>query len=51
VQNSLRNRLGNSLSVSQPVFQQNSLVVLPQNSRQNSFPVLPQNSYWEIIAQ
>jgi hypothetical protein len=43
MQNSLRNRLGNSLSVSQPVLGQNSLTILLQNSWQNS--------YWEIITQ
>jgi hypothetical protein len=41
MQNSLGNRLGNSLSVSKPVLGQNSLTVLPQNSWQNS--------YWKII--
>jgi hypothetical protein len=49
MQNSLQNRLANSLSVSQPVLGQNSLTVSPQNSWQNSFAVSPQNSYQEII--
>jgi hypothetical protein len=51
MQNSLRNRLKNSLSVSQPVLGQNSLTVLLQNSWQNGFAVSQQNPYWEIITQ
>jgi hypothetical protein len=49
MQNSLRNRLENSLSVFQPVLEQNSLTVLLQNSWQNSKAVSQQNSYWQII--
>jgi hypothetical protein len=48
MQNSLRNRLGNRLSVFQPVLGQNSLTVLLQNSWQNSFAISLQNRYWQI---
>jgi hypothetical protein len=39
IQISLENRLGNSLSIFQPILGQNSLTVSPQNSWQNSFAV------------